>query len=61
MIRISEIIVEPSTVYVDQEFRLKVKVDSEYLLRQKFVTEDNIEIVTENGENIVTEWGISDE
>ena len=39
----------------------KVKVDSEYLLRQKFVTEDNIEIVTENGENIVTEWGISDE
>lgn len=61
MLRISEIIVEPSKIYVNQEFKLKIKIDSEYLLRQKFVTENNIEIIAENGENIVTEWGISDE
>lgn len=61
MLRISEIIVEPSKVYVNQEFKLKVKVDSPYLLQKKFITENNIELITENSENVVTEWGISDE
>lgn len=61
MLRISEIIVEPSKIYVNQEFKLKIKIDSEYLLRQKFVTENDVELTTENGESIVTEWGISDE
>jgi hypothetical protein len=61
MMRISEVIIDPNTVYVNKEFRLKIKIFSEYLLKEKFVTEDNKEIITEKGENIVTEWGIIDE
>ena len=61
MLRISEIIIEPSIVYTNQEFKIKVKVDNEELLRQKFVTEDNIELITEDGENIVTERRVNDE
>lgn len=59
--KIVEIISEPSKIYTCDKFKLKVKVDSPYLLQKKFITENNIELITENGENVVTEWGIIDE
>lgn len=55
--KIREINMDPSKIYTDMGFKIKIKIESEYLLQKKFVTENNIDIITENGENIVTEWG----
>ncbi len=56
--RISEIITEPSKIYTDSTFKLKIKLVGQYVYKQNIETEQNINIVSENNEKIITEWGI---
>lgn len=57
MQKIREIIIEPAKVYVDSTFKIKIKVDDDYMFKKSLVTESGIIIVTENKNNIRTEWG----
>lgn len=57
MQKIREIIIEPTKVYVDSTFKIKIKVDDDYMFKKSLVTESGIIIVTENKNNIRTEWG----
>lgn len=56
--KILETIVEPSKVYVNSKFTLKIKIEgSEYRLKKYFILENsNKKIVTEDGKKIITEW-----
>lgn len=57
MPKIVEIIVEPSKIEIDSTFKLKIKVKDEYLNKQILKSEDNLILITENGEKIRSEWG----
>lgn len=57
MLRVLEKIVEPSIIYTGSTFKLKVKVDDYYLEKRKLITETGITLITENNEEIKTEWG----
>ena len=57
MARITEIIVEPSTIYIQDRFKIKVKVDDYYKTKRVLITEDGHPIITEDGNLIRTEWG----
>ncbi len=58
MARIKSIIVEPSNeLSVNQGFIVKVLVEDEYLIAKNLITEDNINIITEDGNLIRTEYG----
>lgn len=57
MVRITEKILEPSTIYVNDRFTLKIKVDDYYLKKRVFVTEDGRKVMTEDDKDIRTEWG----
>ena len=58
MARIKSIIVEPShELSVNQGFIVKVLVEDEYLIAKNLITEDNINIITEDGNLIRTEYG----
>lgn len=58
MARIKSILVEPShEVNINQGFMLKILVEDEYLLAHTIITEDNIDIITEDGNLIRTEYG----
>ena len=55
---IKKIIVEPSNVVkVNQGFTIKVLVEDEYLRAKNFITENEFNIITEDGNLIRTEWG----
>lgn len=55
---IKQIIVEPSNeLTVNQSFIVKVLVEDEYLIAKNLITEDNINIITEDGNLIRTEYG----
>lgn len=54
---ITEFLVEPSVVDVNQSFRVKIKVKDIYLSKKIFITENEIPIITEDGKIIRTEWG----
>lgn len=51
--KILEVIVEPTKLYVGDKFRLKVKV--QFTPSYALVTQDNNNITTENGDQIITE------
>ena len=58
MARITSIIVEPSNeLTINQEFIVKIKVEDEYLIAKTIITEDNLDIITEDGNLIRTEYG----
>lgn len=57
MARITEIIVEPSTIYIQDRFKIKVKVEDYFTTKRVLITEDNKPIITENDKLIRTEWG----
>ena len=57
MASIIEKIVEPSKIYVGSTFKIKIKVDRDYSFVNEVTTENNLEIITENANNIRTEWG----
>lgn len=61
MSKITQILLEPNKIYVGSNFKIKVKVEDDYFYRKKIVSEDNLILVTENGEQIRTEWGINNE
>lgn len=58
MATITKILVEPSNeLTINQNFVVKVLVDDYYLLAKKFATENDINIIAENGDYIRTEFG----
>ena len=57
MTNITDFILEPSVVNVNQVFRAKLKVNDIYLSKKIFITENEIPIITEDGKLIRTEWG----
>lgn len=58
MARIKSILIEPShELNVNQAFIVKVLVEDEYLIAKNLITEDSIEIITEDGNLIRTEYG----
>ncbi len=57
MSKIQEIIVEPNKIIVGSTFKLKVRVIDSYLSKQKIISENNKNIITEEGKELGTEWG----
>ena len=57
MTNITDFILEPSVVNVNQVFRAKLKVNDIYLSKKIIITENEIPIITEDGKLIRTEWG----
>lgn len=58
MARIVDILVEPSnTLKVGQGFIVKILVEDEYLKAKTLITEDSIDIITEDDKLIRTEYG----
>lgn len=51
--KILEIIVEPSKIFVEDKFKIKVKV--QLTPSYNLITENNNILITENGEGIITE------
>lgn len=39
-------------------FKLKVKIEDEYLLKKNLITEDGFTLVAEDGSKLRTEWGV---
>jgi len=55
---IKQIIVEPSnTLKVNQNFTIKILVEDDYLLAKTLITENDYDIITEDGNLIRTEYG----
>lgn len=58
MALIKSILIEPShELKVNQSFMVKILVEDEYLLTKTLITENNIDIITEDGNLIRTEYG----
>lgn len=57
MIRILDLVVEPSKVYVNQAFKIKVKVQDDYTSKKMIISENNHQIISETGDYLRTEWG----
>ena len=57
MANIIETRVEPSVIYTGSIFKLKVKVEDYYFYKRKLATETGMIIITENNDEIKTEWG----
>lgn len=58
MARITDILIEPSNeLKINQSFIVKIKVEDEYLIAKEIITENNINIITEDGNIIRTEYG----
>lgn len=56
MSRIIEKIVEPTKIYVGSTFKLKIKVQDDYLQYRQIISEDSKILITEDGKQISTEW-----
>lgn len=58
MARIKSILIEPShELNVEQDFIVKILVEDQYLLAKTLITEDSVDIITEDGNLIRTEYG----
>ena len=57
MSKIQEVIVEPNKIEVGSTFKLKVRVIDSYIKKQKIISENKKNIITEDEEKIRTEWG----
>lgn len=55
-IRIIEKISEPSIIYAGSTFKLKIKVVDDILQRKYITSENNKQLITEDGKKIITEW-----
>lgn len=55
---ILETIIEPTKIYVNSRFMLKIKVEGSIYRLKKYLVLENInkKIVTEDGKKIITEW-----
>lgn len=54
--KITEVIVEPTKIYINSSFTLKIKIEDDLFSKKYIATEDGKRIVTENEKNIITEW-----
>lgn len=54
--KITEVIVEPSKIYVNSTFLLKIKIEDDIRDKKYITTENNKKIITEDGKTIITEW-----
>lgn len=61
MPRIQEILVEPSKIYTDNSFKIRIKIEDYYLKRKRLVSENGKQLIAENNKKIRTEWGNNDE
>lgn len=57
MNKITEVIVEPSQVYVGSTFLVKVRVKDALTTKKLLVTEKGKSIITENSNPLRSEWG----
>ncbi|MEE0929584.1 MAG: hypothetical protein UIM53_01130 [Acutalibacteraceae bacterium] len=57
MNKITEVIVEPSQVYVGSTFLVKVRVKDALTTKKLLVTEKGKLIITENSNPLRSEWG----
>lgn len=57
MNKITEILTEPSKIYVGSTFLLKVKVEDMGPSRKYLATENSLKIISEDNKKIITEWG----
>ena len=57
MNKITEVIVEPSQVYVGSTFLVKVRVKDALTTKKSLVTEKGKLIITENSNPLRSEWG----
>lgn len=57
MKKIQEIVIEPNKIEVETMFKLKVRVVDDYRHRKIMISEDNKKIITEDYNEIRTEWG----
>ena len=58
MAHIKSILIEPShELNIEQDFIVKILVEDEYLIAKTLITEDSIDIITEDGNLIRTEYG----
>ena len=58
MAHIKSILIEPShELNIEQDFIVKILVEDEYLLAKTLITENSIDIITEDGNLIRTEYG----
>ncbi len=57
MPQIIEKIVEPSRIEVGSTFKIKIKVKDILTSKKVFETENEITLITEDGNLIRTEWG----
>ena len=54
--KITEILLEPTKIYIGSTFLLKIKIEDELLNKKYIATEENKILITENGKKIKTEW-----
>lgn len=57
MSRILELTIQPNLVYTNQQFLVKVKVQDDYEVKQKIITESGNTLITEDSNILRTEWG----
>lgn len=58
--KILETIIEPTKIYVNSRFMLKIKVEGSIYRLKKYLVLENInkKLGTEDGKKIITEWVI---
>lgn len=56
MAQIIEKIIEPSRIEVGSKFKIKIKVEDILISKKAFITEDLINLITEDGKIIRSEW-----
>lgn len=42
-------------------FKLKIKVQDDYFYKKDLATENGMNLITEDGKKMKTEWGVEDE
>lgn len=60
MLQITEVIIEsnPVPVFTNQNLKVKIKVEGDYVFEKGLITENGLDIITENGQYLMSEWGI---
>lgn len=58
MPKIQEILVEPSRIYTDSSFKIRIKIEDYYLKKRRLISEDGKQLITEENKKIRTEWGV---
>ena len=52
MIKIKEVVIEPNKIFINDVFKLKLKIQSDRLLK----SENSKTIISENNKKILLEW-----